>query len=103
MANNELPLYTQTAVLDTYLRMKNPSSSPEIVELIAKSLKSKPELYTYFFNNRPSPAWAEVLLSQGYFVIAPEPVKAGDGFRLPLWLEQEYLISVAKESSTSCY
>lgn len=96
MNKKDLPFYTQTAVLDTYLKT-DVSTQPQIVEVIAKSIKNKIDLYTYFFNNRPHKSWAKALFKYDFFKTAPDPVKSGDGYRLPLWAEQEYLISIANE------
>lgn len=96
MAETNVPFYTQTAVLDTYVAKNAASLAPEIVELIAKTLKSKHELYTYFFRRRPHYSWARELLTRGYFGTAPELVKKEGGWAVPRWEEQEYLISVSK-------
>jgi hypothetical protein len=82
-----VPFYSQTAILDTLIKAKNFTFSPEIVSLIAKKLR-----------NRPHPRWAIELLKHGYFTDAPELEKAKEGFLISRWEEQEYLISVAAEA-----
>src|SRR5215212_130647 len=91
----DIPFFSQTAVLDRYLKLTDLSSSE--VDLIAKTLRSNSGLYRYFFRNRPDPAWAEQLLKRGYFINAPELRETDRGFFAPLWEEQEYLISIAQE------
>lgn len=95
MAETRLPFFTQTAVLDSYLKMTDLSKNEKTVEIIAKVLKEKSDLYTYFFRNRPHPVWANALLKYGYFKVAPDPAPSEDGFVLPPWPEQDYLGSIA--------
>lgn len=97
MAERDVPFYTQTAVLDTYIGADASLLEPETVELIAKTLRAKPEFYAYFFRRRPHYSWARELLKRGYFETAPELVKTERGTVAPRWEEQEYLISVAED------
>ena len=94
----EIPFFSQAAVLDRYLKLRDLSSSE--VDLIANALRSNTGLYKYFFRNRPDPTWAEQLLNHGYFINAPELRETDRGFFAPLWEEQEYLISIAAEVPT---
>ena len=89
MAESEVPFYTQTAVLDTYIGADASLLAPEYVELIARTLREKPEFYDYFFRRRPHHSWARELLKRGYFENAPEPVETERGTLAPRWEEQE--------------
>ncbi len=97
MVESDVPFYTQTAVLDTYIGTDASTLAPEVVGLIAKTLRAKPEFYTYFFRRRPHYSWARELSKHGYFENAPELVNTERGTVAPRWEEQEYLVSISKD------
>ncbi len=95
--STEIPFFSQTAVLERYIRSSNPAENPAALALIIEVLRTKPDLRKWFFVNRPHPSWAEVLLQHGFLDAAPEPVATERGFLLPRWDVQDYLILVASE------
>lgn len=97
--SNQVPFYTQTAILDSYIHASNPEADPDVLEVILEMLKSKPELRQYFFRSRPSAAWAPVFWKHGFFESPPQPDETEAGYSLPRWDVQEYLISVADQVS----
>ena len=97
MSNSEVPFYTQAAILERYIRSSDPSADPGTLGVILEMLQSREDLRSYFFSNRPDPAWATILWEHGFFAEPPSPREAEGGFVLPRWDAQEYLISVASQ------
>lgn len=97
MSNNELPFYTQAAILDPYIHTSDPEADSEVLEILLEMLRTKPELRAYFFRSRPNAAWARVLWRHGFFEPSPHPEETETGYTLPRWDVQEYLISVADQ------
>lgn len=91
----KVPFYTQTAMLDTYLRSSDPSGDPLALDVILKTLREHGDLRTYFFRSNPHPAWAPVLWNHGFFQAPPAPQQTEKGLFLLGWDEQDYLISIA--------
>src|SRR5215813_5467627 len=92
---NEVPFFSQTAVLERYIRSSNPTDNPKALAVIIEVLRTKEDLRRWFFVNRPHPQWAKVLLDNGFFDEAPEPISSENRFFLPPWDVQNYLISIA--------
>lgn len=97
MSENEVPFYTQMAILDRYVHSSDPLADPDVLEVILTVLRTKPDLRRYFFRSGPSAAWAPILWEQGFFDKPPSPEKTESGYVLPRWDVQEYLIDVAAE------
>ena len=98
MSDKNVPFYTQTAVLDRYIHSSDLSSDMAAVELIVRTLQTKPDLRRYFFRSGPSAAWAPILWNKGFLEVAPPPEKYKDRYVFPRWEEQEFLISVADQA-----
>ncbi len=90
-----IPFYTQTAILDAYLQVADPSADPLALEVICQTLREQEDLRNYFFSNGPHPAWAAVLWEASFFQTPPPPQQTENGLVRLRWPEQEYLISVA--------
>jgi hypothetical protein len=90
-----VPFYTQTKLLDLYAHSTEPSRDQDMLDFILALLDTRPELRTYFFQTKPSPAWATILWEHGFFEAPPAPDLDERGAGWPRWLSQEYLISVA--------
>ena len=97
MSEKEIPFLAQTAILDRYVHSPNPLSDPILVDVIIDVLKSKPDLRAYFFRSGPNSAWAPILWEKGFFNSPPLPEKTDQGYILPPWDVQYYLVSVAAE------
>ncbi|MEP7341160.1 MAG: hypothetical protein ABI977_25745, partial [Acidobacteriota bacterium] len=95
--STEVPFFSQTAVLERYIRSSNPAENSAALALIVEVLRTKPDLRRWFFVNRPHPRWAEILLQHGFLDEAPKPVATKRGFLLPRWDVQDYLLLVASE------
>lgn len=95
--SSEVPFFSQTAVLERYIRSSNPAENPGALDIIIGVLRTKLDLRRWFFVNRPHPCWAEILLEHGFLDEAPEPMATERGFLLPRWDVQDYLISIAGE------
>jgi len=93
----EIPFFSQTAVLDQYIHSANPVENEEVLSIIIGVLRTNPELRKWFFNHRPHPRWAEILLDSGFLDEAPSPIETHNGNRVNMWDAQEYLISVASQ------
>src|SRR3712207_792667 len=96
MSEQEIPFFTQAAILDTFIQSPNPVEDPELLAVVIEALKTKPELRRYFFQRRPQPVWAYVLWYAGFLDTPPEPEKTSQGYLLSPWDAQDYLISVSK-------
>jgi hypothetical protein len=97
MSEKQIPFYTQTALLDEVIHTHDPSADPEMVSIVLDLLRNKKDLRAYFFRSGPSLPWAIILWENGFFSIAPEPEKNYQGYSLPSWDAQYYLISVASQ------
>ena len=97
MSEKQVPFYTQTTLLDEAIHAQNPSADPEMVRIVLDILRTKKDLRAYFFRSGPSLPWAAILWENGFFSIAPEPEKDYQGYSLPSWDVQYYLISVAAQ------
>jgi hypothetical protein len=99
MSSNELPFYTQAALLDKYIQDIDPSRDKEIIEVIVDVLRKRKDLRQYFFRNRPSSQWANILWENGFFDSPPPPLETNEGvFSLPYWDVQGFLHEVANEA-----
>lgn len=97
-AENNVPFYTQAAILDGYIRDHDPGADPAALEVVISVLSERTDLRKYFFGNRPTPAWVPILWENGFFTEAPSPIEDGEGWtRFPTWEAQEYLLSIAAE------
>jgi hypothetical protein len=96
MPNKEIPFLTQAAVLEQYAK-SDPSSAPELLDLIADALTTNSELRIHFFRVGPDPRWMPVLWERGFLAKPPEPIKTERGYVLSRWEAQEFLIAVAKD------
>jgi hypothetical protein len=94
---NEVPFFSQTAVLDRYIHLSNPAGEPVALGIIIEVLRTKRDLRRWFFTNRPHSSWAKVLLDHGFFDEPPPPIASDGRFFLTHWDVQDYLISVASE------
>lgn len=97
MSPNEIPFYTQTALLDRYIHSENPLADPDAVEIILEMLRAKPLLRDYFFRSGPTVAWAPILWNEGFFDAPPPPETTEAGSFLRRWDVQYYLESVATQ------
>jgi hypothetical protein len=97
MAEASIPFFTQTAVLDRFIKSDPTTLAPEVLETVIKSLKTNADLQSYFFRSQPNIAWGRVLMEGSFFKRAPDPVKSGRGYVLSRWEAQEFLKSVAKQ------
>jgi hypothetical protein len=97
MSNKPVPFYTQAALLDKYIHAENPSSDPDVVEVIVNLLRTKDDLRFYFFRSNPSAAWAYILWEKGFLSYPPEPEKVENGYSLKPWDAQYFLVSVASQ------
>jgi len=95
MSSDPIPFYTQAAILDQYIHSSNPGENAEVLEIILQTLSTRPDLRTYFFRNRPDPAWTPILVENGFFDFPPAAIIRGGRSILPQWDAQEFLISVA--------
>ena len=96
MSDQEIPFFTQAAILDTFIQSPNPHSDPEIMGVVIEALKSKPDLRKYFFRRSPHPVWALILWHSGFLITPPEPERTSQGYVLSPWDAQDYMVSVAK-------
>jgi len=96
--SNEIPFYTQTAILDRYIHRARVDISPDIIETIVNLLQGNSELRAYFFRNKPHSDWAAILWEKGFFDAPPAPIPTADGAILPRWDVQDFLISVANQA-----
>src|SRR5215510_3378078 len=83
--SNEVPFFSQTAVLERYIRSSNPTENPIALAVIIEALRTKPELRRWFFFNNPHPRWAEILLEHGFLYDLPELATTERGFLQPHW------------------
>lgn len=97
MSGNRLPFHTQAALLEHYAQLEDPQSDAVAVQIVHEVLAAKPDLRTYFFRHRPNPSWVPIVWSWGLLSRAPEPEQTAEGYRLPEWVEQDWLVSVAPE------
>jgi hypothetical protein len=95
--SNEVPFFSQTAVLDRYIRSSNPTENPKALAVVIEVLRTRDDLRRWFFVSRPHPQWAKILLENGFLEKAPEPIVSDGMFFLPRWDAQDYLISIASE------
>ena len=99
MPEGLMPFYTQTAILDRYIHARNPAEDSDALDIVLELLRNRPDLRAYFFQNRPSAAWAPILWKQGFFAAPPEPRQhSAVGAYYPRWDVQDYLISVATQA-----
>src|SRR5215213_772991 len=96
MSNSDIPFFSQTAVLDRYAHTSAKAVDPTALKVVIKALRVNEDLRTYFFRSGPDYSWAEVLWDSGFFITPPDPEPTKEGYILPRWVDQEYLISVAK-------
>ena len=73
MSNLDLPFYTQAALLDRYIKDIKPDQDAEIINVIVDVLQKREDLRLYFFRNRPSPKWANILWENHFFETPPLP------------------------------
>jgi len=96
MSKKELPFYTQAALLDKYIEDIDPKRDAEIINVIVDVLRNRQDLRRYFFRNRPSPNWANILWENGFFESPPLLEETDTGIiTLPYWDVQGFLIEVA--------
>src|SRR5689334_3623962 len=91
----QIPFYTKTSLLDSYIGMSNPEDDPVALKVIITALKSDIELRNYFFRSKPHPGWAKILWNEGFFQNPPELKQMKNGWQILRWEEQEYLLSIA--------
>jgi hypothetical protein len=99
VSDKQLPFYTQTALLDQYIHAEDPSADPFALEVIIQILQTDSRLSQYFFRQGPNAAWAKILWDHHFFEAPPPPKKTEDGYILPWWDAQEFLISVADQAA----
>ena len=95
--DNLIPHYTQTSVLDQYIHLEILADKVDTVLVILETIKKHNNLRNYFFRNNPSAAWANYLWEGGFLSSPPEPMKTEQGYGLPQWDSQYYLIFVAPQ------
>lgn len=95
MTDKQLPFYAQTSILDKYIHNNNPKANLIALEIIIEMLQTRQDLRNYFFQKGPNAAWAEILWENGFFDAPPTPVQTEDGYMLPWWDVQQFLISIA--------
>lgn len=97
MSEEKIPFFAQAAILDEFIKSSNPGENPEILEIVLNSLSSNKELHDYFFRSSPTSAWVAILHNHNFFRNPPSPIIKENGYSLPRWFEQEFLISKAHE------
>lgn len=97
MSNNSVPFYTQTALLDQYIRLDNPNDDSDAVRLVLNILKTREDLRTHFFRSVPNPMWAQILWENGFLITPPEITKTENGYSIKPWDAQYYLITIASQ------
>src|SRR5215813_2364948 len=95
--SSEVPFFSQTAVLERYIRSSNPAENPAALAVIIDVLQTDPDLRRWFFFRNPHSRWTEILLEHGFLDEAPEPKATEHGILLPRWDAQDYLISIADQ------
>lgn len=97
MSSKEIPFYTQTNILDRYIHKSRTDISSEMIEIIVELLNKNTEIRNYFFRNTPHPDWAIILWDKEFFKLPPNPVATPQGYILPPWDVQGYLMRVAHD------
>lgn len=97
MGDPAVPFFTQTAVLDRFMKSDPATLQVGVLETVIKSLKANRDLQSYFFRNQLTVAWVNVLKAHGFFDTAPEPIRTERGYLIERWDAQEFLRSVAKQ------
>lgn len=89
----------QAAILDRYVHLDNPGDDMVAVGVILEALKASPDLYRYFFAQKPTAGWAQHLYQYGVFTEPPGVIRDGDSYRTPFWAPAAYLADVAEENA----